>query len=168
LHHNCIPPKDWKYTAITDTATRAYIQENFPDLLELVDQGNLVVLQPAAMLADLLQQQRKHAPQQATAAFLAANDAAQAAEAPSFTEEDIAELLSSPQLQHCMAERVPELLVFVGTVHVVKQSANDVTQVIKVCACSQSYSKGPYLSPARLQLAGLQLLGLLQAYCLQP
>jgi hypothetical protein len=35
-----------------------------------------------------------------------------------------------------MAERVPDLLVFVGTVHVVKQSANDVTQVIKVCACS--------------------------------
>lgn len=130
LQHNCIPPKDWKPSSAVDAASRAYIQEHYPELMDLVDRGNLVVLQPAAMLAELLKEQHK---QQQAAVFMAANQAALTAEAPNFTQEDIAELLSSPHLQHCLAEAVPELLVFVGTVHVAKQSAEDVTQVIKVC-----------------------------------
>jgi hypothetical protein len=131
LQHNCIPPKDWKLPADSDAATRAFIQKHYPDLIGLVDKGNLVVLQPAAMLAELLQQKHQHKQRQ-SAGFLPANEAAFGAEAPSFSEADIAELLSSPHLQHCMAEAVPQLLVFVGTVHVAKQSAEDVTQVIKV------------------------------------
>jgi len=126
LHHNCIPPKDFKHS---DAATRAFIQQRYPELMDLVERGNLIVLQPAAMMADLLKHQQH---QQRPAAFMAANEAAQEAEAPNFSEEDITELLSSPQLQHCLAQAVPEALVFVGTVHVAKQSADDVTRVIKV------------------------------------
>lgn len=135
LAHSCIPPKDWSMPAETDAATRAFIDQHYPDLLDLVNRGNLVALQPAAMLADLLQQQAKQRQQQQPGAdfAVAVNDAAlHAAEAPSFTEEDIAELLSSPQLQHCMANPAPPLLLFVGTVHVAKQSGDDVTRVIKV------------------------------------
>lgn len=129
LHHSCTPPKDWKPGPETEAATRAFISQHYPELLDLVDRGNLVVLQPAAMLASLLQA-RQHSSQQQQ--LMAAGGPAQAAEAPGLSQEDIAELLSSPHLQHCMAQPAPDLLVFVGTVHVAKQSADDVTQVIKV------------------------------------
>jgi hypothetical protein len=135
LHHNCLPPKNWKHATVSEAATRAYIQQNYPELVDLVDRGNLIVLQPAAMLSELLQKQHQNKQQQqqsSPGAFLAANEAALAAEAPSFSEADIAELLSSPQLQHCMANPVPQLMVLVGTVHVAKQSADDVTRVIQV------------------------------------
>jgi len=145
LQHNCIPPKDFKHSAITDASTRAFIQQRYPELMDLVDHGNIVILQPAAMLGELLKQQHQ---QQQPAAFTAANEAAQEAEAPNFTEEDITELLSSPQLQHCLAHAVPELLVFVGTVHVAKQSAEDVTRVIKAL---QPSCVALELCPSRLQ-----------------
>jgi hypothetical protein len=138
LQHSCTPPKDWKPRPETDAATRAFISAHYPELLDLVDRGNLVVLQPAAMLASLLQA-RQHSSAQQLMQASAAGGPAQAAEAPGLSQEDIAELLISPHLQHCMAQHVPDLLVFVGTVHVAKQSADDVTQVIKVCAgaCSR-------------------------------
>lgn len=144
LQHSCTPPKDWKPGPETDAATRAFISQHYPELLDLVDRGNLVVLQPAAMLASLLQARQRSSQQQVMAAGGAAG-AAQAAEAPGLSQEDIAELLSSPHLQHCMAQPAPDLLVFVGTVHVAKQSADDVTQVIKVRGDPQAGHADPWM-----------------------
>lgn len=160
LQHNCIPPKDFKHS---DAATRAFIQQHYPELMDLVERGNLIVLQPAAMLADLLKQ-KQH--QQQPAAFLAANEAAQEAEAPNFTEEDITELLSSPQLQHCLAQAVPEALVFVGTVHVAKQSADDVTRVIKVRAINGNAAAGCIQYPKCMSMHASPMIVQLPAYIL--
>lgn len=141
LPHTCIPPTDFLVSASTQKATRAFIQENYPELMDLVDRGNLVVMQPAAILAEVLAKHRAQQPcvwpvavQQAPGAGAAEGAEASSlpADGPCFTEQEIADLLSSPQLQQCLARPLPELLVFVGTVHVAKQSADDVTKVIKV------------------------------------
>lgn len=118
VRHNCTPPEGYKHQEVTQQSTLELVQEKYPELVGLVEAGNLIAIQPAKMLQQLLAQQYKQRN----------GDEGP----PGLTEEDVQELMASNNLQACMSAPVPELMFIVGTVHVRKQSGEDVKQVIKV------------------------------------
>lgn len=124
VRHNCIPPDNYKHQEVTQQSTLALVSEKYPQLVGLVQSGNLIAIQPANMLKELLAKQYSE----------------QSGEQgpPGFTEEDVQELMVSNPLQACMSAPVPQLMFIIGTVHVSKQSGEDVKKVIKVSNCQRS------------------------------
>lgn len=120
VHHNCIPPDDYKHQGVTQQSTLELVRAKYPELVELVESGNLLAIQPARML------------KQAIAEEYSVHDGEQGP--PGLTAEEVQELVVSRPLQACMAAPVPELMFIIGTVHVRKQSGEDVKKVIKVSA----------------------------------
>jgi hypothetical protein len=117
VRHNCVPPEDWK-PAAAQTATLELVRRHHPELVDLVESGKLIAVQPAALLSDAL-------------------DAARASGSPppALTEEQVSDVLGSPALQACLSDRPPPLLFMLGTVHVSKQSATEVERVMRVRVC---------------------------------
>lgn len=138
VHHNCIPPADYK-PAVVQQESLQLVKQRFPELLPLVESGILVAVQPAKMLAGKLQKQQAgptaavDGEQQAQQEGVAQADAA---EGPSSTADLHAQLVESPALQSLLVNELPELLFIIGTVHVSKQSAEQVKQVLRALSPS--------------------------------
>lgn len=116
VHHNCTPPNDYKHQPVTQQSTLALIKEKYPELVGLVESGNLIAFQPQKVLKQILDDQNKQ----------------ENGHQGLTTVEDVEQLMSSNRLQACMSAPVPELMFVLGTVHVSKQSGEDVKKLIKV------------------------------------
>lgn len=126
VQHNCIPPTDYKHEFQKESAQ--LVQELYPQLSDLVANGNLVALQPRKMLIAVLQQQQQ------SHETLGSSTQQQEEYSFNLSDADVQEMVASPALRACMSAEVPELLLLVGTVHVSKQSADDVRRVLRVSA----------------------------------
>jgi hypothetical protein len=120
IHHNCIPPADYKPTAVQQESLEL-VKQRYPELLPLVESGILVAVQPKKMLAGKLQQLQQQA---GSAAGAIGEEQAQ--------QELYAHVAENPALHGILVNELPELLFIVGTVHVSKQSAEQVEQVLRV------------------------------------
>lgn len=118
LRYNCLPPKDYRHQDVVQQSTRELVKAKYPQLLSLVDSGALIAVQPANMLKQRLEKLQE--------------EQGGNIHAPGLTQEDLEELMASSHLQACMSAPVPELMFFLGTVHVSKQSAEDVRNVLRV------------------------------------
>jgi hypothetical protein len=153
IHHNCIPPADYKPTQVQQESLQL-VKERYPELLPLVASGILVAVQPAKMLAGQMQPLRQafREQQQADAAAAAAEDGQQDSTAQTGAAHSDIRLCKSifdtafrlkmqddPGMGVILRRELPELLFIVGTVHVSKQSAEQVKQVLRVSqACRTS------------------------------
>jgi hypothetical protein len=160
VHHNCIPPADYKPTEVQQESLQL-VKERYPELLPLVENGILVAVQPAKMLAQQMKPLREafQEQQQAHAAAAALQDEqqdssmqqAQAAQTggahsgirlrTSVFDASFRQMVKdNPGMALMLQQELPELLFIVGTVHVSKQSAEQVKQVLRVSklagACS--------------------------------
>jgi hypothetical protein len=146
IHHKCIPPADYKPTQVQQQSLQL-VKERYPELLPLVKSGILVAVQPTKMLAGKLQPLRQafKEQQQADAAAAAAEDSQQDSSAQTgaahsgmrlrksaFEEALKLKLQDNPGMGVILRQELPELLFIVGTVHVSKQSAEQVKQVLRV------------------------------------
>jgi hypothetical protein len=144
IHHNCIPPADYKPTDVEQESLQL-VKQRYPDLLPLVESGILVAVQPAKMLAGKAQKLQQSSQQRVTSA--AATDSEQQTlqqqgEAQQLLQDCfpgspcsadfVAQVAEDPALHGILCRVLPELLFIVGTVHVSKQSAEQVKQVLKV------------------------------------
>eukprot|EP00882_Tetradesmus_deserticola_P009814 GHRQ01010371.1.p1 GENE.GHRQ01010371.1~~GHRQ01010371.1.p1 ORF type:complete len:278 (+),score=116.85 GHRQ01010371.1:197-1030(+) len=147
IHHNCIPPADYKPKEVQQESLEL-VKQRYPELLPLVESGILVAVQPAKMLAGRLEELKRSLHNEAGVAAAMQGEQQDAAQQqvrtqqPQAAQNDVArravrtakfqaQVAENPALLAFLGTELPELLFIIGTVHVSKQSAEQVKQVLR-------------------------------------
>lgn len=109
INHDCITPDSWDHRPSVQQQSVHFLQQHYPDIADLAQDGSLVVLRPADLLLQL------------KSGKLEPPDRSRSADAD-LNEDEIVCLQGPPS----------GCIMLLGTSHVSKKSAEDVKRAIKV------------------------------------